>query len=154
MPLDRQWIEARIPHSGRMCLLEEVLSWDFAQARCRTMSHRLADNPLRSHERLAAVCGIEYAAQTMAVHGALIAESSGTPAPPGFLASVRAVQLYVARLDDVREALISEARRIAGDDRTMMYEFSVAAGRRTLLSGRAAIAFEVRPLSPNQQGNS
>ena len=26
--LDREWIESHIPHGGRMCLLEEVSSWD------------------------------------------------------------------------------------------------------------------------------
>ena len=28
MRLNRGWIEAHIPHSGRMCLLDEVLEWD------------------------------------------------------------------------------------------------------------------------------
>ena len=39
----------------------------------RASSHRAADNPLRAHGRLGAACGIEYAAQAMAVHGALLA---------------------------------------------------------------------------------
>ncbi|MGA2366137.1 MAG: 3-hydroxylacyl-ACP dehydratase, partial [Steroidobacteraceae bacterium] len=25
---DRAWIVAHIPHQGRMCLLDQVLSWD------------------------------------------------------------------------------------------------------------------------------
>src|SRR2546430_15076222 len=73
MPLDRQWIEQHIPHKGRMCLLDEVLSWDAARIRCRSATHRSPDNPLRLHGRLGAACGIEYAAQAMAVHGALVA---------------------------------------------------------------------------------
>src|SRR5256884_3247493 len=76
MPLDRQWIEQHIAHKGRMCLLDEVLSWDAARIRCRSATHRSADNPLRLHGRLGAACGIEYAAQAMAVHGALIAASA------------------------------------------------------------------------------
>src|SRR5262250_1492609 len=75
MPLDHAWIEQHIPHKGRMCLLDEVLSWDAARIRCRSGSHRAADNPLRAHGRLGAACGIEYAAQAMAVHGALVAAS-------------------------------------------------------------------------------
>src|SRR6059058_3338196 len=100
MPLDRQWIEQHIAHKGRMCLLDEVLSWDAARIRCRSATHRSADNPLRLHGRLGGACGIEYAAQAMAVHGALISASAplastvatsvrGTTAPPvGSLRSV------------------------------------------------------------------
>ena len=47
MPLDHDWIEQHIPHTGRMCLLDEVLAWDARRIRCRSASHRSADNPLR-----------------------------------------------------------------------------------------------------------
>ena len=76
-PLDRRWIAAHIPHQGPMCLLEEVLTWDAARVRCRATSHRLASNPLRAGGRLGAVCGVEYAGQAMAVHGAIVAAMSG-----------------------------------------------------------------------------
>ena len=59
-----------------MCLLDEVLTWDATQIRCRSATHRVPDNPLRAHGRLGAVCGIEYAAQAMAVHGALVGSSA------------------------------------------------------------------------------
>src|SRR5579864_9625666 len=113
MPLDRHWIEQHIPHEGRVCLLDEVLSWDARHIRCRSATHRTADNPLRAHGRLGAACGIEYAAQAMAVHGALVAASaplastvsrsvrSSLGAAVGYLASVRNVALHVARLDDL-----------------------------------------------------
>jgi len=154
VPLDRQWIEQHIPHKGRMCLLDEVLSWDATRIRCRSATHRAADNPLRAHGRLGAACGIEYAAQAMAVHGALIAASAplsstvsshvrgsiGTSV--GYLASVRHVALNVSRLDDLAEELIAAAERVTGDGRTVLYEFSVAAGVRVLLSGRASIVFD------------
>ena len=54
----------------------EVLSWDATRIRCRSATHRSPDNPLRLHGRLGAACGIEYAAQAMAVHGALVAASA------------------------------------------------------------------------------
>ncbi len=47
------------------------LEWDAQHIRCRSATHRLPGNPLRSQGRLGAACGIEYAAQAMAVHGAL-----------------------------------------------------------------------------------
>jgi predicted hotdog family 3-hydroxylacyl-ACP dehydratase len=136
-----------------MCLLDEVLSWDATQIRCRSGTHRDANNPLRSHGRLGAACGIEYAAQAMAVHGALVASSaplertvsmsvrSSIGAQIGYLASVRNVVLCVARLDDLESDLIASARRITGDGRTVLYEFSVT-GAVPLLSGRASIVFE------------
>lgn len=126
-----------------MCLLDEVLAWDTTRIRCRSSTHRSADNPLRAYGRLGAACGIEYAAQTMAVHGALIASAAGTVAPPGFLASVRGVLLQVDRLDDVDHDLVMLVERIAGDHSTALYQFSVSADARPLLSGRAAIAFNV-----------
>ena len=69
--LNRGWIEAHIPHQGRMCLLDEVLEWEHGAHPCASSSHRAADHPLRAHGRLGIACGIEIAAQAMAVHGAL-----------------------------------------------------------------------------------
>ncbi|HEY7964986.1 MAG TPA: hypothetical protein VID49_12800 [Steroidobacteraceae bacterium] len=150
MPLDRHWIEQHIPHKGRMCLLDEVLSWDARHIRCRSATHRTADNPLRAHGRLGAACGIEYAAQAMAVHGALVAASAplasamstsvrGSAGTIGYLASVRNVALYVTRLDDLEADLIALAERVIGDGRTVLYEFSVWGAEQQLLSGRASI---------------
>ena len=163
MPLDRRWIEQHIPHKGRMCLLDEVLAWDAARVRCRSSTHRAADNPLRAHGRHGAACGIEYAAQAMAVHGALIAASAplastvsshvrgSIGAAVGYLASVRNVALHVSRLDDLEQELIAAAERVTGDGRTVLYEFSVSSAGRVLLSGRASIvvdaAFGARPVS-------
>jgi predicted hotdog family 3-hydroxylacyl-ACP dehydratase len=135
--LDRGWIEAHIPHKDGMCLLDEVLTWDAVRIRCRSTSHRSSDNPLRADGRLGAACAIEYAAQAMAVHGALLAGDTGPRR--GFLASVRNVTLHVDRLDDLDADLIAVAERVKGDERTMLYEFSVLSGERVLVSGRASI---------------
>lgn len=113
-----------------MCLLDEVVSWDSKQITCRTSTHRAADNPLRSQGRLGAACGIEYAAQSMAVHGALVASRTGATAPQGLLASVRGVRMHVDRLDDIDADLVTIVERVAGDDQTAIYEFSVHADRR------------------------
>jgi predicted hotdog family 3-hydroxylacyl-ACP dehydratase len=141
--LGRRWIQDHIPHQDGMCLLDEVLSWDATHARCRSSTHRSLENPLRAYGRLGAVCGIEYAAQTMAVHGALVASAAGTAALPGFLASARGVQLRCDRLDDVTGDLVTAVKRLAGDESTALYEFSVSAGEVVLLTGRAAIAFDI-----------
>jgi predicted hotdog family 3-hydroxylacyl-ACP dehydratase len=157
MPLDHQWIEQHIPHKGRMCLLDEVLSWDATHIRCRSVSHKSPENPLRAYGRLGAACGIEYAAQAMAVHGALIAASAplastlsvglrrSTGPAVGYLASVRNVALHVIRLDDLDADLVAAAERVTGDGSTVMYEFSVWSAQQTLLSGRASIVVTGSP---------
>jgi predicted hotdog family 3-hydroxylacyl-ACP dehydratase len=149
MPLDRQWIESRIPHRGNMCLLDEVVDWSTEHIRCRTRTHGAADNPLRADGRLGVACGIEYAAQAMAVHGALSQEAAATaagaatPVPAaGFLAGVRSVQFYVERLDDVPGYLICEAVRMAGDSGSALYEFELSGADRTLLRGRATVMLD------------
>ena len=146
MRLDRAWIERNIPHHGRMCLLDEVIDWNARHIRCRSGTHRAADHPLRSHGRLGIACGIEYAAQAMAVHGALAAGAltpgGGTRSEVGFLASLRAVQLHVLRLDDIETDLICGAELIAGDHGSALYEFSVTSGAQPLVSGRASVVFD------------
>ena len=143
MRLDRRWIQEHIPHKDGMCLLDEVLSWDLTQTQCRSSTHRSLDNPLRANGRLGSACGIEYAAQTMAVHGALVASAASAVAPTGFLASVRGVRLNIDRLDVFEVDLVTAVQRVAGDESTALYEFSVSADDVVLLTGRAAIAFNV-----------
>jgi predicted hotdog family 3-hydroxylacyl-ACP dehydratase len=138
MLFERDWILAHIPHQGSMCLLDRVLDFDEHAVRCSASSHRDAANPLRAHGRLAAVCAIEYAAQAMAVHGALLARGADKPAP-GYLASVRNVRLYRKRLDDIETDLEIEAMRIGGDAGTILYGFTVKAGGLALAEGRAAV---------------
>jgi predicted hotdog family 3-hydroxylacyl-ACP dehydratase len=149
MRLDRTWIERNIPHNGRMCLLDEVIEWDARHIRCRSGTHRAADHPLRSQGRLGIACGIEYAAQAMAVHGALAGgalahgrSAGGARSEAGFLASLREVQLHVLRLDDIEADLISDAELVAGDRGSALYEFAVTSGTQRLLSGRATVVFD------------
>jgi predicted hotdog family 3-hydroxylacyl-ACP dehydratase len=170
MLLNRAWIEARIPHQGRMCLLDEVLDWDAQHILCRTATHRAPDNPLRSHDRLSIACGIEYAAQAMALHGALAGgavdgtaggtaggTASGTASGAasgavdaiagrsprvGLLAGVRDVRLMVLRLDDIESDLICEITHLAGDSLTALYEFALRDRDRSLLSGRASVILD------------
>jgi predicted hotdog family 3-hydroxylacyl-ACP dehydratase len=150
MLLNRAWIEARIPHQGRMCLLDEVLDWDAQHILCRTATHRAPDNPLRSHDRLSIACGIEYAAQAMALHGALaggvangaVDTLAARSSRVGLLASVRDVRLLVLRLDDIESDLICEVTHLAGDSRTALYEFALRDRDRSLLSGRASVILD------------
>ena len=142
MRLNRDWIVSHIPHSGRMCLLDEVLDWETDRIRCASGGHGSPDHPLRAHGRLGIACGIEIAAQTMAVHGALSAAGAGDRPRAGLLAGVRSVRMYAARLDDVRTDLICEATRMAGDADTALYEFELSSAGSTLIRGRATVVLD------------
>ncbi len=137
---DHAWIAAHIPHAGRMCLLDRVVAWDASYVLCSADSHRRPDHPLRQFDRLGAACGIEYAAQAMAVHGALQAGTDAARiAVPGMLVSMRGVTLHVTRLDDVDETLQVRAQRLGSSEDLLLYSFSVSAGARLLLDGRASV---------------
>ncbi len=167
MRLSRSQIAARIPHAGRMVLLDEVVEWDDEHIVCRSSSHQDRANPLCLAGQLSSVCGIEYAAQAMAVHGSLLmhrvaesdarhngwsdaagdaADGVATRPRAGFLASVRNVRMEVARLDDVHGALTIEALRESGDEARVLYDFEVRAGERVLVSGRAAVVLDAEGL--------
>jgi predicted hotdog family 3-hydroxylacyl-ACP dehydratase len=141
MQLDHAWLLAHIPHQGSMCLLDTVVDWDARQIRCTASSHRESGNPLRAQDQLGAACGIEYAAQAMAAHGALLAAADSRPRA-GYLASVRNVDLSLARLDDITADLDIEAERLSGNDNTILYSFRVSAAGRDVLTGRAAVLLD------------
>ncbi|NMF88027.1 hotdog family protein [Aromatoleum petrolei] len=150
--LDHDGIAARIPHHGRMCLLAGVETWDADAIRCRATSHRDADNPLRDADGLPATSAIEYAAQAMAVHGALLASAGDAPRP-GYLASVRSVEIAVERLDTLAADLDIGAERITGNDNQILYSFTVAADGRVLVSGRAAVILDAGALGAGPSGS-
>ena len=139
MSLDHAAIARLIPHSGTMCLLAQMTHWDAQHIVCTASSHRDADNPLRTASGLLAPCAIEYAAQAMALHGALIGQAAGAPATPGYLASARGVQLHRLRLDDLAGELHIEVRRQAGDAQQILYQFSVQHEGQPVAEGRAAV---------------
>jgi predicted hotdog family 3-hydroxylacyl-ACP dehydratase len=131
-----------------MCLLDCVETWDQQCIQCRASSHRAIDNPLRAYGRLGAACGIEYAAQAMAVHGALLAPPASTRARLGYLVSVRGTKLHVPRLDDIAGDLRVEATCITRSENNILYRFSISAAERTLLEGRAAVVLNADAFTP------
>ena len=140
--LDREVIARLVPHAGAMCLLDSVRDWSAERIVCTAINHRDARNPLRADGQLAAVNGIEYAAQAMAVHGALLDADGGQgEARAGFLAMARDVALGVERLDVVESDLAIQCDRLMGDRAGIMYEFQVTAEGQILLSGRAMVMF-------------
>ena len=148
LTLDHAGIAARVPHRGRMCLLDSMSSWSADEIRYRVTSHRDADNPLRGPQGLLATCAIEYAAQAMALHGALggggAGSSAGAGAPSsGFIASGREVRLHVPRLDTIAGALALHAYRVVGDTHQALYRFTVHDEHGALLvDGRVTVVLD------------
>jgi predicted hotdog family 3-hydroxylacyl-ACP dehydratase len=145
MLIDRDAIANRIPHAGHMCLLHGVVEWDATTIRCIARSHRDADNPLRSRDRLHALCGVEYAAQAMALHGGLCG-AAGQRARGGYLASVRDLVCHVERLDTFSGDLAIDAEKLLGDEHRVIYQFSVSSEGTELLGGRAAVVLDAAAL--------
>ncbi len=132
-------IRTLIPHSGLMCLLDEVTQWDDRSIVCTTTSHRDPANPLRREGRLSALHAFEYGAQAAAVHGGLRARSVGAKAAPGYLAALRDGRLHIARLDHIHLSLRVCATRLFGDRANTVYEFVISAANVLVAEGRVII---------------
>ncbi|HEY4254414.1 MAG TPA: phosphotransferase [Roseomonas sp.] len=135
-PATRAAIAALIPHQGAMCLLERVERLDADSILCLSATHRDIANPLRRDGALPAIAGVEYAAQAMALHGAL---SDGAAQPVGFLSALRGLRLAVARLDDVAGPLSVAATALSRERRGMIYGFTVSGEDGVLLEGQAVV---------------
>jgi predicted hotdog family 3-hydroxylacyl-ACP dehydratase len=127
-----------IPHHGTMCLLDGVEQWDDTSIMCMTASHRDATNPLRRDNRLEGICGLEYAAQAMAVHVGLLEKGEKRRLTVGYLGAVKNLTLRAIRLD-VKGDLTVQAIRLVGEMNCFIYSFRVSVGRETFLDGRASI---------------
>lgn len=131
-----------LPHQGSMVLLDEIVDWDERTIRCVATSHARPDNPLRRNGALAAVCGVEYGAQAMAVHGAL---STGGRPRLGVLAGLRGISMAVRRLDDAGDRLTVSAALVTSEQSGAVYNFAVRAGERELVAGRATVIWMAAP---------
>lgn len=154
--LDHAAIAARIPHAGRMCLLDRVIAWDEDGIVCESDGHRTDDrdrrrdgpHPLVRDGALPATAAIEYAAQAMALHGALIGERAATAAGAavdeparGFLAGLRSVRLGCRWIPSSGPSLTIRARRFAGDSVQVLYDFDVEAAG-PIAAGRAVVILD------------
>lgn len=136
LPANRAAIAALVPHQGAMCLLDRVEACDATAIVCTATSHRDPAHPLRREGMLPAVCGLEYALQAMALHGALTA---GAAQGVGFLAALSGVVMMAERLDDVGGDLHIGATALVQENRGFIYGFEITGDGRALLSGRATV---------------
>ena len=141
--IDKADIAQLIPHAGQMALLDAVVDWDLEKICCVTRTHQDKHNPMRINGELPTLCGVEYAAQAMAVHGGLVGVVGNRPRA-GYLASLRDVVCSRKRLDDLSEELKIKAEQLMGDESRVIYQFTLCAGPSEILSGRATVLLEVK----------
>lgn len=143
--IGRDVILSLVPHQGDMCLWDDVLAWDTRSIRLRAANHRDPAHPLRSNGQLRAVHLCEYGAQAMAVHGGLLARAAGGRAKPGLLVALRAVELHVARIDDLRGDITCDAGMLTDGDSSWQYAFRITHDAQLLAEGRAAVVLQPTP---------
>ncbi len=135
-------LERLLPHAGRMRLIDRVVSYDEQRIVCESDSHRAAHHPLAENGVLAIVCGLEYGAQAMAIHGALLATHAGLPhdrARHGYLVTVSDLRWTVERLDQCTAPLAIEAVSEFRSGSQVAYRFELRAEGNIVLSGRASV---------------
>ncbi|MGI4945193.1 MAG: 3-hydroxylacyl-ACP dehydratase [Janthinobacterium lividum] len=140
--LDRAGILSLIPHQGASCLLDRVLDWSEEGVHCLTRAHLDAGNPLRHDGRLPTICGVELGLQAAALHGALRGDKA--PSRPGYLASLRGVELAVERLDDASLGTLTVTATLdQGDKTALIYRFAVLSqGGLVLVQGRGVVVLK------------
>lgn len=140
--IGREEILSLVPHGANMCLVDAVLEWDEQRIVCVVRNHVNADHPLRRDGHLPAIHLIEYGAQAMAVHGALLARAGGGRARPGMLVSARHFTTTREWLDDLSGVLEIHGRRelLRGD--SMMHSFEARHAGKVIATGRVAVLFQ------------
>lgn len=131
-------IDALTPHAGAMRLIDRVVSHDETRIVCESASHRAVDHPLRRDGGLPIICALEYGAQAMAIHGALLARVDAKPRV-GYLVAAHELQWSGSTLDRCATPLTIEATRLFGSDNQVAYAFSVSADGDTVMRGRASV---------------
>ena len=138
-----QSIEALLPHAGRMRLIDRIVSYDENEIVCESESHRAAQHPLAEAGVLSIICGLEYGAQAMAIHGALLARGdTNARMRHGYLVAASDLRWSVERLDQCAAPLVIKAVSEFRADNQVAYRFDVSERGVTLLTGRASVVLE------------
>ena len=134
-------IETLLPHAGRMRLIDRVVSYDEQIIVCESDSHRVPDHPLAEAGVLSIICGLEYGAQAMAIHGALLASggSQAVHTRHGYLVAASDLRWTVERLDQCTTPLVITAISEFRSGNQVAYRFEISASGMSVLDGRASV---------------
>lgn len=134
-------IEELVPHKGSMCLWQRVEMLEEERIQCWTQTHLNANHPLSlDGEPLSIMALIEYAAQSVAVHGGALAwfANGDLQVREGFLVSVRNTEFF----DFNRETscLRVEAVVLMVDDTSKSYSFKLTDAEQNMVcQGRVMV---------------
>lgn len=144
MPIGPAGVAALIPHAGAMRLIDRVDAVSEEAILCSTSTHLSPDNPLRWDGGLPASAAIEYAAQAMAIHGALTRPEQDMRQGPrrGFIVVASGVTWTRDRLDESPAPLAIEATRLAATSGGAQYAFRVS-GPELDVEGTLTLSLEV-----------
>jgi predicted hotdog family 3-hydroxylacyl-ACP dehydratase len=126
------------PHSGGMCLLDEILEHDAARTLC-TVDPRGSALLCDPDGSVPIWVGLEYMAQCVAVHGGLAARARGEAPRPGLFLGCRKARFGTQELP--AHPLEVEARHHRGERGLVVFDCQVrdpAAGS-TLVEGRVNV---------------
>jgi predicted hotdog family 3-hydroxylacyl-ACP dehydratase len=134
-----------IPHSGPMVLLDRVVTWDENSIVCLAKSHKDPANPLRLNGCLSSVQTIEYTAQAVSLHAALMCIYTQKPIDglaeakaieTGFLAVVRDFELLDVCLDDFDDEFLELSAQMSSmGPRMIQYHVQSRLGGTTISKG-------------------
>jgi predicted hotdog family 3-hydroxylacyl-ACP dehydratase len=140
----RAQIERLVPHAGAMCLLNAVTSWDSSRIVCSSAGP-VTEHPLAREGRVPAIAACEYAAQAVAVHGALL--DGVQEARDGMLAKLADVELRMPFFPSGAGEVTVRAELLGRLAAGCLYAFDVASTGRAIASGRLIVAF-TSPVPP------
>lgn len=133
--MNQEDIAKLIPHTGNMCLLEKIINWNETTLKAQTYTHLKLDNPLRTNDKLKSIHGIEYAAQAMAVHGALLDKKCQN----GYIGSIRNVVVNEAYLPTRKSPLDIHVQALMRSKQGFIYNFSLQCTNQLIISGKITI---------------
>jgi predicted hotdog family 3-hydroxylacyl-ACP dehydratase len=125
-------VGALLPHSGRMLLLDEVVSAAPDRVACRVTIRE--GSTFAEGGRVPGVVALEYMAQAVGVYAGLRARGAGEPVRIGFLLGTRRLTLPP---EDFRagDELLVEARHEFGDEQIGAFECTVTLRGVTVAEG-------------------
>ena len=132
-----------IPHQGAMCLLDSIEAWDENHIICRATSHHRPDHPLRDDSGLRALCGIEYGAQAIAAHAALLGELNAGSLSSGVLASARDVTTTRSHLNDLAGPLTIRAMLVMTHGQGSIYDVLIIGDGKAVVTGRLSVMISI-----------
>ncbi|MEH6569607.1 MAG: hypothetical protein V7709_11050 [Halioglobus sp.] len=131
-------IATLIPHSGSMCLLDHLVTWDHQAIEAVAVDVHSEHNPLREDGMLHSVVLVEYAAQAAAIHAALNEGSIGGNSV-AYIGAIKSMTLHQPRVDPSDSELHCVACCVLNNANGAIYQLTVSANQKILMDARVVM---------------